>query len=183
MITPEYSNEFPRTSTWWLVKPHAYYCVDILTARWLRLLKRTDCYVWLHQKKLWLFMFEMHLINGITDEPPPLPKLNVKTGPLRSLYFGIYYSFSFRRLLFFLRFWECFPVISGFSIAVQYRVYYRFSTIFWVLASGHPSAKFPPSYVTAPDQSKVCKPWSRPAEASKQLQIRAMRRASSSVLQ
>jgi len=47
-------------------------------------------------------MFEMHLIRGITDEPPrPLAKLNVKTGPLRSLYFGIYYSFGFSRLLFF----------------------------------------------------------------------------------
>ena len=46
-------------------------------------------------------MFEMHLISGITDEPPPLAKLNVKTGPLRSLYFGIYYSFGFSRLLFF----------------------------------------------------------------------------------
>ena len=69
-------------------------------------------------------------------------KLNVKTGPLRSLYFGIYYSFGFSRLLFFLRFSECFPVISGFCIDIQYRVYYCFSIIFWVLASGLPSAKF-----------------------------------------
>ena len=50
-------------------------------------------------------MFEMHLISGITDgwqgrEPPPA-KLNVKTGTLPSLYFGIiYYSFGFSRLLF-----------------------------------------------------------------------------------
>ena len=88
-------------------------------------------------------MFEMHLISGINDEPPPTPaKLNVKTGPLRSLYFNIYYSFGFSRLLFFLRLSECFPVILGFCIAVQYRVYYCFSTIFWVLASGLPSAKF-----------------------------------------
>ena len=141
----------------------------------LRLLNRTDCDVWLCQKNLWLFMFEMRLISGITDEPPPPPpplaKLNVKTGPLRSLYFGIYSSFGFSRLLFFLRFWECFPVISGFCIAIQYRVCYCFSTIFWVLASGLPSAKFPPSYVTAHDQSKV------------ELQIRAMRRASSNILQ
>ena len=118
-------------------------------------------------------MFEMHLISGITDDPP-LAKLNVKTGPLRSLYFGIYYSFGFQ-IVVFLRFWECFLVISGFFIAVQYRVRYRLSTIFWVLASGLPSAKFPlaqtSSYVTAPDQSKV------------ELQIRAMRRASSSILQ
>jgi len=45
-------------------------------------------------------MFEMHLISGITDEPPSA-KLNVKTGPLRSFYFGIYYSFGFSRLLSF----------------------------------------------------------------------------------
>jgi len=45
-------------------------------------------------------MFEMHLISGITDEPPPLAKLNVKTRALRSLYFGIYYSFGFSRLFF-----------------------------------------------------------------------------------
>ena len=55
-------------------------------------------------------MFEMHLISGITDElPPPLAKLNVKTGTLRSLYFGIYYSFGFSRLLFF----AVFGVFSG----------------------------------------------------------------------
>jgi len=85
-------------------------------------------------------MFEIHLISGITDEPSPA-KLNVKTGPLRSLYFGIYYSFGFSRLLFFS---ECFPVIWGFCIAVQYRVCYCVSTIFWVLATGVPSAKFVP---------------------------------------
>jgi len=44
----------------------------------LRLLNRTDCHVWLYQKNLWLFMFKMHLISGITDgwqgcEPPLLP--------------------------------------------------------------------------------------------------------------
>jgi len=54
-------------------------------------------------------MFEMHLISGITDEPPPPAKLNAKTGPLRSLYFGIYYSFGFSRLLFF----AFFGVFSG----------------------------------------------------------------------
>ena len=151
LITPESSNQFPWISIWRLVKPHASYlsiysqhagCV-------LRLLNRTDCDVWLYQKNLWLFMFEMHLISGITDgwqgcEPSHPAKLNVKTGPLSSLYFGIYYSFYFSRLLFFLRFSGCFPVISGFCIAVQYRICYCFSTIFWVLASRLPSAKFPP---------------------------------------
>jgi len=33
--------------------------------------------------------------------PPLLAKLNVKTGPLPSFHFGIYYSFGFSRLLFF----------------------------------------------------------------------------------
>jgi len=84
---------------------------------------------------MWLFMFEMHLISGINDgwqgfEPASPAKLNVKTGPLPSLYIGIYYYFGFSRLLFFLRFLECFPVISGFCIAVQYRIFYCFSTIF-----------------------------------------------------
>ena len=36
MITPESSNEVPWISIWRLVMPHAYYCVDILKARWLR---------------------------------------------------------------------------------------------------------------------------------------------------
>jgi len=50
-------------------------------------------------------MFEMHLISGITDgwqgrEPPPA-KQHVKTWSLPNLYFGIYYSFGFSRLLFF----------------------------------------------------------------------------------
>ena len=80
-------------------------------------------------------MFEMHLISGITDESPrPLVKLNVKTGPLRSFHFGIYYSFGLSRL-FFLRFSECFPVISGFCIAVQYPICCCFSIIFWVFQS------------------------------------------------
>ena len=87
-------------------------------------------------------MFEMHLISGINDEPHPLAKLNVKTGPLRSLYFGIYY-FLVSVDCCFLRFSECFLAISGFCIAVQYRVCFCFSTIFWLLASGLPSAKFP----------------------------------------
>ena len=93
-------------------------------------------------------MFEMHLISDITDgwqgcEPPPPPdKLNVKTGTLSSLYIGIYYSFGFSRLLFFA-FFGVFCGDFGFFIAVQYRICYCFSTIFWVLAGGLPSAKFP----------------------------------------
>jgi len=53
----------------------------------VRLLNRTICYVWLYQKSLWLFLFEIHLISDITDgwqgcEPlSPPAKLNVKTEP------------------------------------------------------------------------------------------------------
>jgi len=173
VITPGSSNEFPWISIWRLVKPHANYCVDILTARWLRpafpeshRVRRVTQSKELVGVHVWNAPDQWH--NWRTSPPC---QAKCKTGPLRSLYFGIYYSFGFIRLLFFLRFWECFPVISGFCIAVQYRVCYRFLTIFWVVASGHHSPKFPPSYVTAPDQSKV------------ELQIRAMRRASSSILQ
>ena len=68
-------------------------------------------------------MFEMHLISGITDEPlHPLAKLNVKTGPQRSLYFGICYSSGFSRLLFFAFlgvFSGDFPFNTGFAIVSQ----------------------------------------------------------------
>jgi len=169
VITPGSSNEFPWISIWRLVKPHDNCCVDILTARWLRpafaesyRLLRPTLSKELVAVHVWNAPDQWH--NWRTS---PLAKLNVKSGPLRSLYFGIYYSFGFSRLLFF----AFLGVFSGLCIAVQYRVCYRFSTIFWVLASGLPSAKFPPSYVTAPDQSKG------------ELQIRAMCRASSSILQ
>ena len=64
-------------------------------------------------------MFEMHLTSGITDgwqgcEPPSPAKLNVKSRPLSSLYIGIYYSFGFIRLLFFLRFFGVFSGDFGF---------------------------------------------------------------------
>jgi len=71
----------------------------------LHLLNRTDCYVWLYQKNVWLFMLEMHLISDIIDgwqecELPPSAKANVKNGPQTSLHFVICYSFGFKRLLF-----------------------------------------------------------------------------------
>ena len=84
-----------------------------LLCRYTQSILTASCVCWivpistlrLYQKNLWLFMFEMHLISGITSgwqvcQPPPA-KLNVKTGPLPWLYFGIYYSFGFGRLLFF----------------------------------------------------------------------------------
>jgi len=50
-------------------------------------------------------MFEMHLISGITDgwqgrKPPPYQAKCKNRAPTYSLYFGIYYSFGFSRLLF-----------------------------------------------------------------------------------
>jgi len=86
-------------------------------------------------KNLWLFMFEMHLIHGITDgwqgcESPPPAKLNVKPGPgphLASILVFTILLISVDCCLF--RFSECFPVISGFCTVVQYRICYCFSII------------------------------------------------------
>ena len=62
-------------------------------------------------------MFEMHLISGITDEPPPA-NLNLKPG----LYVACILVVTILLVSVdccFLRFSECFPVIAGFCIAVQ----------------------------------------------------------------
>ena len=58
-------------------------------------------------------MFEMHLISGITDEPPPLAKLNVQTGAQVACIL-VFTILSVSVDYCYLRFWECFPVISGF---------------------------------------------------------------------
>jgi len=85
-------------------------------------------------------MFEMHLISGITDgwqgcEPPPPANLNVETGRLPGLYFGIYillvsvdccffaffddfgflYSHSIPDLLLFLNYFLSFSQWGSFS--------------------------------------------------------------------
>jgi len=65
-------------------------------------------------------------VAGVLTALPP--KLNVKTGLLPSLYFGIYYSFRFSTCCL-LRFSECFLVISGFWIAVKNRICYSFSIV------------------------------------------------------
>ena len=115
VITPESSNEFPYEwiSIWRLVKQHANYCVDILTARWLRpafaklyRLRRVTLSKELVAVHVWNAPDQWH--NWRTA-PLPHAKLNVKTGPLPSVYFGIYYSFGFSRLLFF----AFFGVFSG----------------------------------------------------------------------
>ena len=143
----------------------------------LRLLNRTDCDVWLYQKNLWMFMFEM--ISGITDgwqgckpHRPPA-KRNVTTGPLPSLYFGICYSFHFSTLLFFLGFSDCFPVISGFVYSRSIPNLILF--LHYFLSVG-PWAPF----------SQVS-PWLKPyciwSKLKVVLQIRAMCIATSSILQ
>jgi len=109
-------SEFPWISIWRLVKPHASYRVDILKARWLRpvfaesyrLLRvtlskeRVAVHVW-DAPDQW----HNWRVAGVGIAPPS--KINVKTGPLPSLNFGIYCSFGFSRL-FFLSF---FGVLSG----------------------------------------------------------------------
>jgi len=68
----------------------------------LRLLNRTDCCVRLHQKNLWLFMFEMHLISGITDgwqrceSPPPPCQAKCKNRALTYLVFWYLLFFWFQ---------------------------------------------------------------------------------------
>ena len=116
LITPKSSNEFPWISIWRLVKPHANYCVDIVKALWLRP-AFAESYRLLRVTLLWLFMFDMHLISGITDgwqgcKPPHPAKLNVKNGPPPYLYFGIYYSFDFSRLLCFCVFRSIFGYLG-----------------------------------------------------------------------
>ena len=118
------SNEFPWISISLLVKLHANYCVDILKARWLRP-AFAESY-WLLRVTLSKEVVTVHVRNTpdqwhnwrVPGVRPPSPvRLNVETRPLPSLYIGIYYSFGFSRL-FSLRFLECFPVISGFRLAV-----------------------------------------------------------------
>ena len=169
MITPESSNEFPWISIGPLVKPHANNCVDILKGRWLRpafaesyRLLRVTLSKELVTVHVWNAPDQWHNWRVAVVRTPPTCQAKCKNRALANLYFGIYYSFGFSRLLFFA-FFGVFPVISGFCIAIQYQICYYFSTIFWVLASGlifTLAQTF--SYVTTPDQSKVV------------LQIRAM---------
>ena len=119
MITPGSSNEFTWISIWQLAKSHANYCIVsiILKARWLRP-AFIESYRLLHatlSKELlavhvWNAPDQWHnrRVAGARTAPSPA-KLNVKTRPLRSLYFGICYPFRFSGLLFFV----FFGVFSG----------------------------------------------------------------------
>jgi len=79
--------------------------------------------------------------TGMWTDPPG--KLDVKTGRPFRLYFGFSFFFAFQQVVF-LRFSECFPLISGFSVNIHIRIHHHFTIFFWVLASEPPSAKFPP---------------------------------------
>ena len=140
MIMPGFSNVFPWISIWRLVNPHANYCVDILKARWLRptfaelyRLLRVTLSKEVLAVHVWNAPNQWHnwRVAGVRTASPCQGKC--KNRAPTYLYIGIYYSFGFSRLLFF----------CGFCIAVKYRICYCFSTIFWVLACGLPSAKFP----------------------------------------
>ena len=114
MITPESSNECPWISIWRLAKPQANHCVVILKARWLRptFAESYRFYVWVYQKNLWLFMFEMHLISGITDGwqgcEPPRPAKCKNRAPTLDVFWsgdvGFLYSHSMPDLLLFLNY-------------------------------------------------------------------------------
>ena len=45
-----------------------------------------------------------------------------------TLYFGMRYAFSFHQVVVFMRFSECFPVISGFSIDIHTWIQWHFPT-------------------------------------------------------
>ena len=130
------------------------------------------------KRTLWMFMFEMHLISGITDgwqgcEPHrPPAKRNVKTGPLPSLYFGIYYSFGFSRLLFFA-FFGLFS--SDFGFLYNRSIPNLLFFLHYFLGVGQ--------WASFSQVSPWIKPhciWSKPKVV---LQIGAMCRATSSILQ
>jgi len=162
VITSESSNQFPWISIWRLAKPHANYCVDILKACWLRpafaesyQLLRVNQAKKLVAVHVWNAPDKWHNWPGSGCKPPP-GELNVKIG---SPHLACILVFTILFILVGCCFTECFPLIAGFSIVVHIRIHcYYFSR---VLASGLPSAKFPPlaqtsSYATALDQSLGC---------------------------
>jgi len=118
------------------------------------------------------------LISGVTSgwqgcEPPSCQAKCKNQAP--SLLVFWYWLFFWLQWIVFCFFRSVFRIFRVFCIAVQYRICYCFSTIFWVLASGLSSSKFPlaqtSSYVTAPDQNKIV------------LLIRAICGANSGILQ
>ena len=60
--------------------------------------------------------------RGANDSPG---KLNVKTRPPLSLYFGFSIILFFSRLFFFFHFSEYFPVIYGFGTAIHIRIHHH----------------------------------------------------------
>ena len=162
--------------------PHHNYCVYIFKARWLQPAFAESYRLW--RVTLPKELAGVHVCNasdrwhnwrvaGVRATTPV--KLNVKTGPLPSLHLVLIFL-GFQSIVVFLRFSECFPVISCFCIAVQIPDL-LFSQLFsktLSVSQWAPVSQVSPCsnlYVTAPDQSKV------------ELQIIDMCRASSSILQ
>ena len=124
-------------SRWGLVMHHLNYFVYILKALWLRPAFAESYRLW--RVTLSKELVGVHVWNapdqwdnwraaGVRATTTPV-KLNVKTGPLLSLHL------VFSILLVsvdccFLRFSECFPVISCFCIAVQIPVLLLFLNYF-----------------------------------------------------
>jgi len=117
VITPEPSNEFPWISIWRLVKQHPQYFVYILEARWIRPAFAESYRLWrvILSKELvavhvWNAPGQWHnwRVTRVRATTTPV-KLNVKSWPLPSLYFGIYYSFGSVDCCFF----AFFGVFSG----------------------------------------------------------------------
>ena len=133
VITPESSNKFPWIPKWRLVKPHANYCFDILKARWLHpafaesyRLVRVDLSKEFVAARVWNAPDQWHnwRMAGVRTAPPA--KLNVKTGPLPSLYFGTILLVSVECCFFSVfrsvfRWFRVFvlPFNSGFDIVSQ----------------------------------------------------------------
>jgi len=135
----------------------------------LRLLNCTDCYEWIRLKNVWLFVFKMHLVNGITNggrggNRPPLPSWMWKPGPRLACILVFTIRLVFRKLLFF----AFFGVSSGdfgFWYSHPHPDSLLFLNFFSVgLASGLPSAKFPltladKSYMFRANSSILNKTW------------------------
>jgi len=157
VITPEPSNEFPWISIWRLVKPHPNYFVYILKARWLRPAFAELYRLWrmtlskeLVAVHVWNAPDQFHnwRVAGVRANTTPV-KLNVKAGPLPSLHWVFTILLVSVGCCFFCVFSRAFRWFRVFVQPFKYRIYYYFSTIFWVLASGLPSAKFPLAQTSA----------------------------------
>ena len=81
---------------------------------------------------------------GVRTTPTTPGKLNVKPDP-HFAYISVFcILLVFSSLLLFLRFSECFPVISGFRIEVHIKIHYHFSAFFLIVVCGPLQLRFSP---------------------------------------